>query len=128
MASPQLANGFVRLANQTYEALAKYRIPGEARQVMDFIIRKTYGWNKSEDVIPLSQFVVGTGLKKATVCRAINKLVHLKLIIKKDNDRGTSYRFNKDFDEWVPLSKKITTKSYPKLYTDIHKGGIKNDN
>lgn len=110
MASPQLENGFVRLANEIYEALAKYRIPGEARQVLDFIIRKTYGWNKSEDVIPLSQFVNGTGLKKATVCRAINKLVHLNLIIKKDNAKGTSYKFNKNFEAWTPLTKKITKK------------------
>ena len=110
MASPQLKNGFVRMANEIYENLARYRIPGEARQVMDFIIRKTYGWNKVEDVIPLSQFVAGTGLKKATVCRAINKLIHLNLIIKKDNDRGTSYRFNKNFETWTPLTKKITQK------------------
>lgn len=118
MASPQLQHGYVRLANAIYDQLAKYRIPGEARQVMDFIIRKTYGWSKTEDVIPLSQFVAGTGLKKATVCRAINKLVHLNLIIKKDNVRGTSYKFNKDFESWTPLSKKITTKSYTAISTE----------
>ena len=132
MASPQLKNGFVRLANEIYEALAKFRIPGEARQVLDFIIRKTYGWNKKEDVIPLSQFVAGTGMKKSNVCRAINHLIHLNLIIKNDNARGTSYRFNKNFDEWKPLSKTITkevihTPSTPALSKTITPI-IKNDN
>lgn len=110
MASPQLKNGYVRLATEIYDALARYRIPGEARQVLDFIIRKTYGWNKKEDVIALSQFEIGTGLKRPTVCRAINQLIHLNLIIKKDNSLSHSYRFNKDFNTWTPLSKKITKK------------------
>ena len=132
MASPQLKNGFVRLANEIYDALAKYRISGEARQVMDFIIRKTYGWNKKEDVIALSQFMIGTGLKRPTVCRAINQLVHLNLIIKKDNGLSHSYRFNKDFSTWTPLSKKITkkvihTESTAPLSKKIM-GSIKKDN
>lgn len=110
MASPQLQNGFVRLANEIYEALARYRIPGEARQVLDFILRKTYGWNKVDDLISLSQFATATGMKRSGVCRAINKLVHLNLIIKKDTSKGTLYRFNKDFDTWTQLTKKITTK------------------
>lgn len=118
MASPQLKNGYVRLANEIYEALARFRIQGEARQILDFIIRKTYGWNKKEDVIPLSQFVLGTGMKKSNVCRAINHLIHLNLIIKSDNARGTAYRFNKDFEEWKPLSKTITKKVINTQSTD----------
>ena len=30
------------------------------------------------------------------------------MVIKSDNGDTTRYRFNKDFDSWVPLSKKIT--------------------
>lgn len=118
MASPQLQNGYVRIATEIYDALARYRIPGEARQVLDFIIRKTYGWNKTEDMIALSQFMAGTGLKKPTVCRAINKLIHLNLIIKKDNASGSIYKFNKDFSSWTPLSKKITEKDMHKVSTE----------
>lgn len=110
MASPQLEKGFVRLASEIYDALARYRIPGEARQALDFILRKTYGWNKKEDVISLSQFVLATNLKRPIVCRALNKLIHLNLIIKKDTPHGNLYRFNKDFESWTPLTKKITTK------------------
>lgn len=117
MPSPQLKNGYVRLANEIYEALARYRIPGEARQVLDFIIRKTYGWNKKEDVIALSQFEIGTGLKRPTVCRAINQLIHLNLIIKKDNGLSHSYSLNKDFGSWTPLSKKITKKDMHSMST-----------
>lgn len=108
MANPQLENGYVKIATEIMEAFARYRIPGEARQVLDFILRKTYGWNKKEDEISLAQFIVGTGLKKPTVCRSIHKLIHLNLIIKKDNGKKVIYRFNKDFSTWKILSKKIT--------------------
>jgi len=38
MASPQLENGYTRIANELMEALARIRIPGEARQVKESLI------------------------------------------------------------------------------------------
>jgi phage replication O-like protein O len=108
MANPQKENGHIQIATQIYEAFCKIRISGEARQVLDFIIRKTYGFHKKEDKIALSQFCLGTGLRKPTVCKALNKLKNMKLIIQIDNDDINIYRFNKDFDTWEALPKKIT--------------------
>ena len=65
MRSPQLENGHTRLANEIMEALCRFRIPGVERQVLDAIIRKTYGWHKKKDAISLSQFVEMTGVTKA---------------------------------------------------------------
>ena len=115
MANPQAENGHVDIANEIMDHLAKIRIPGEARQVLDFILRKTYGWHKKEDRISLSQFVDGTGLNKPHICNAIQKLLYMRLITKKGNDTITEkgndwtiYEFQKDFDEWLPLPKKVT--------------------
>ena len=112
MRSPQAENGHTDIANEIMDALAKIRISGEARQVLDFIIRKTYGWHHKWDRIALSQFLNGTGLKKNTVCRAINKLKSMNLIVtKKENDNITSYCFNKHYNAWKSLPKKrIVTK------------------
>ena len=108
MSNPQKENGFTAIANEIMEALARIRISGEARQILDFILRKTYGFNKKEDAISLSQFVLGTGLTKPTISRAIKKLMSMKLIDKKDNDIAYRYKFNKDYSSWKPLTKKIT--------------------
>lgn len=108
MANPQTENGFIKVATDIYEAFARIRISGEARQILDFIIRKTYGYNKKEDAISLSQFLLGTGLKKNTTIRALAKLRVLNLITQKENDIANIYRFNKDFDTWKPLPKKRT--------------------
>ncbi len=121
--SPQIENGHTDIANEIMEALAKIRIPGEARQVMDFIIRKTYGWHKKEDRIPLSQFVSGTGLTKITICKALKKLISMNLIItQKGNDYITSYCFNKHYNTWKPLPKKVTL---PKKVKGITQKGNK---
>lgn len=108
MANPQCENGFTKLANELLEALARIRIPGEARQVLDVILRKTYGFSKKEDVISLSQFCSSTGIKKPNVIRVLKQLQTMNLIIKNDNANPQIYKFNKDYSGWRPLSKKIT--------------------
>lgn len=126
MASPQIENGYTAIANDIMDALCHIRIPGEARQVLDSILRKTYGWHKKEDGIPLSQFVEMTGINRPNICRSINMLVDMNIIIKKDNgiikkdnELWTTYSFQKDFEKWKPLSKKITLSK--KIMTVIEK-------
>ncbi len=96
------------LANDIVEALARIRLSGEEMQCLWVIIRKTYGWHKKEDKISLSQFSNMTGLKRPAAVRALNHLCQKFIIIKKDNVGIISYCFQKDFDKWQPLSKKIT--------------------
>jgi len=109
MASPQRENGHVDIANEIMEALAGIRISGEEWQCLCVILRKTYGWHKKEDWISLSQFNLLTKLKKPNILRALKKLSLKKVvIIKNDNRYKPKYKFNKNYDQWKPLSKKIT--------------------
>lgn len=110
MSDVQLENGYCRIANKIMDKLCKIRVPGETMQCLIVIIRKTYGFNKKQDCISLSQFEKYTGLKRPNICRALNKLKSMNLIsiIKKDN--GNIYKFNKHYELWLPLSKKITNK------------------
>jgi len=122
MANPQIENGHVDIANEIIEALAKIRISGEEMQCLWVIFRKTYGWHKKEDIIALSQFCEYTRMKKSNICRSLSKLLSKKIIAIIKNDNGiTTYRFNKDYDSWKPLSKKITL-------SKVIKGGLKKDN
>lgn len=96
MANPQKENGYTPIANEIMDKLAKSPIRSEVRRVIDFILRKTYGFNKKADIISLSQFVEGTEMKKSCVCRALKEGVANKLILKGEN----GYSFNKNTDEW----------------------------
>lgn len=108
MANPQRENGYTAIANEILEALGHIRIPGEARQVLDVIIRKTWGYQKKQDRIAISQLCAGTGLKKQTVHKAIGKLRAMNLVTQKGDDKGNILGFQKDFEKWVPLPKKVT--------------------
>jgi phage replication O-like protein O len=133
MASPQVENGTTNIANELMEALCKIRIPGEARQVLDVIFRKTYGWHKTWDTIPLSQFVEMTGIVKPHILRAIKTLLDMNIIVTEKGyitEKGngvlpkkvtfvTSYCIQKNYELWKALPKKVTVtkkgnKSLPK--------------
>jgi len=127
MASPQKENGFTPIANEIMEAFCRTRIPGETRQVLDVILRKTYGWNKKEDPISLTQFVEMTGLHKSHICRALNALIDMNIITKlgnakslftkSGNDTTVTYSFQKDFEKWAMLPKKVTLPNTVKYIT-----------
>ncbi|HBF42323.1 MAG TPA: hypothetical protein DDW42_01595 [Desulfobacteraceae bacterium] len=107
-ASPQCEDGFIMIAMELFDALIAIRIPGEQRQVLDFIIRKTYGFKKKADAIPLSQFVTATGIQKAHIHRAIRGLISRQIIYsaKRGTFDATIYRINKDYTKWIKVPKK----------------------
>jgi phage replication O-like protein O len=111
MASPQKENGYTPIANEIMEALCRTRIPGEDRQVLDAILRKTYGWSKCEDHISMGQIANLTGLKRQNVGRSIKALRSRNIItvIKNDDSYLNLLKFNKDHESWVS-SKMITPK------------------
>jgi len=118
---PQVENGYTRIADEFLEALARYRLAGEQMQCFLFILRKTWGFNKKQDEIPLSQFTAGTSLKKPHVCRALKELQKKRLIvINNGNKKAKSYRINKHYSKWKTLSKKITL---PKMVMTVTNNG-----
>lgn len=108
MASPQKENGYTPIANEIMEALARIRINGEAMQVLLVILRKTYGFQKKEDAISLSQFTELTGLKRQTVYKGVQKLLRLKIVTQKGSTFTKKYCFIKDYSLWKPEPKKVT--------------------
>ena len=102
MASPQLENGFTRIAHEILEHLCWPGINGSELRLIIFVIRKTYGYGKKQDKISLSQFQKGLLIKRANVCRSIRSLVAKRILHKTNN----IYKFNKNWEEWV-VAKRI---------------------
>jgi phage replication O-like protein O len=89
-------------------------LPGRERQCLDFIIRRTYGWQKKEAEIPIKDFVSATGIGKTHVSSALKSLRRKRLIVTKNGNTeiktgknsGRSiltYSFNKYFEQWAGL-------------------------
>jgi len=110
MANPQLENGYIRIATELMDALMKIRINGEARQMFDAILRKTYGFNKKEDQISAGQFTELTGLTKRAIQRAREKLLKMNLIGITNNGytKCLTYSINKNYKSWRGEPKKVT--------------------
>ena len=106
MAKPQLEDGYIRIATEIYEAMARIRIPGETRQVVDVVIRKTYGFHKKADRIPLSQFCEATGQSRGHVARSLNRAVEMNILIRSRDTIPTTFSLNKNHESWNPVPKK----------------------
>jgi phage replication O-like protein O len=105
VSSPQL-EGYIRITNELFDALVRTRLSGEERQIFDCILRKTFGFNKPTDAIPLSQFEAATGLDRGNICRSIKKLKKKRFIsVKSDTGKTTTYGINKIYSQWSPVSK-----------------------
>ena len=102
MASPQKENGFTPIANELLDALARTRIPGEARQLLDVIIRQTYGWQRKTVQITYKRFSEFTGLQNGHIYRGIRSLVDHQII----EISGEGYGVQKNYDRWLSYSKR----------------------
>ncbi len=107
---PQLENGYTKIANEILDNLCRTRIRGEYRQMLDFIIRKTYGFNKKRDSISTTQIVEGTGLTKSSVHKARKWLKDMKIIsiAQEGYTSFVTYSINKRYKEWRVYPKKGT--------------------
>jgi phage replication O-like protein O len=59
--------------------------------ILMFICRKTFGWQKEEDRISLTQLQNGTGLSRQGVLTAIDSLLYANMIFKKKSSKGNIY-------------------------------------
>lgn len=121
MANPQKEDGFTPIANEIVEAFARTSISGHEWRVLWIILRQTYGWQRKEDPISLSQIAKRTGISVPCVCRAVRKLLAKGIVATDQNDSSgiTTYRLIKNYEKWHLLTKKsvpphlLTKKSVP---------------
>ena len=122
MASPQVENGHIDIANTIADRLCSYRLSGQEWQIIWAILRKTWGWlldpnqkngsKKKMDRISLSQFEEMTGIDRRKCHSILNKLAEKQVIKKTITQRGDriviTYGFQKNFDLWKVSPKKVT--------------------
>ena len=104
MVSPQIENGYTRIANELLEALCKINLSAYESRILWTLIRKTYGFQKKTDRISLSQFSKETGLDRRHAHRALRNLEMRKVIVTYRGDkRRPTYCFQKDYVKWKGL-------------------------
>ena len=122
MANPQTEDGYLRIANEIAEELARLHLSGNQWRLLWVVLRQSYGWNQKEARISMTQFCQKTGLDRRNAARELKSLIDRKIVVKNDNSFIATYRFQKDFSQWKPLSKKT-----PSVKID-NKTVVENDN
>lgn len=109
--NPQLEDGYLKIVLSIAETLARTQLSGYESRVLWLLWRKTYGWSKKSDRIPLCQFVDGTGINKRHVINTLSRLVKRGIIYKDGTEirtrKSATYEFNKHFKEWKEVPKSV---------------------
>lgn len=109
MANPQKEDGYTPIANEIMDALVATDLSGQDFKITLLIIRKTYGYNKCEDAVSLSQMEEATGMGRIRCSQVVNRLQLMKILTVTENINGIGkkYKLNKDFEKWGTVKKNI---------------------
>ncbi len=83
-------------------------------RVLMTVLRLTYGWHKKEDSITNKRITELTGLNKAHASRAVSELIARNMVTK----AGNKLAFNKDYQGWTELPKRVTVTNRGNAVTD----------
>jgi phage replication O-like protein O len=119
--APQLENGFLRVALEIEDALLLKIDTFRHEKVVRAIIRKTYGYNKKEDDITISQIAEMVGIHRNHVGKALRELEEMRVINPVRAGRyGLILGLNKRHHEWKRLEKNAEA-SKPNQLTEATK-------
>lgn len=120
MASPQIEDGYTKIANEIVEQLAKIQLSGYESRYLWVLWRKTYGWGKAEDTISNSQFTEATGLSRQHIWHTEQRLLKRKIVAK----NGYKLSFNKNYEEWLSVAdfRNIVAKNGNTAKKQVNKG------
>lgn len=101
MANPQPENGHTRINHETMDKLLSLPLSLRELKVIFFVLRKTWGWGKKEDLISLTQMAEATHIARSDVSRAINALIAKRVLkVERKSGRISRMSFNKDYESW----------------------------
>ncbi|ELU16560.1 hypothetical protein CAPTEDRAFT_203755 [Capitella teleta] len=113
-------DGHTRIAHGLLEELMqvkKYKLSGREYAVLMVVLRKTYGYMKTEDWIALSQFELMTGIEKSNCRKVILSLVDRKILNRSVNGNDQKLSININVSEWLlesPSKQAAATKKQAK--------------
>lgn len=127
MASPQIENGYTKIANDLLAALAGAKMTGSEFMIALVVITKTYGWNKIKDSISLTQFQEISKMDRKSCARTIKTLVARRVLgsVKGDTSKSSIYWIQKDYDLWITSGVEATNPSVKEATRTSGKRGKK---
>lgn len=106
-----IESGYSRISNAYLEHIAQLDVSSGALRMILLIIRKTFGFQKSRDLIANTVFEKECSLSASTVKDSINTLLERNVITVQKSGRFKLIGLNKNVSEWVLSQKKKEAES-----------------
>lgn len=103
--SPSLEDGYLRIANELFDAILRFGFTHRQQSVLLAIIRKTYGYGKKRDDMSAAQLGELCGIARNHVTEALKDLEAMRVIEKWDGQYGCVIGINKRHKEWLPADR-----------------------
>ena len=125
-----MSEGFIPIPNSIFD---KYlgELTSSEFSVLMAIIRKTWGWNKTEDRISVSQISSMTNYSKPTIIKSLSSLEKIGIIsTKKRHNRTTKIKLMLGKEFLPQVVKKFNTQQYnnntykPRHQDNVVLGGL----
>ena len=103
--SPQLEDGYVRIANEYLEALMLHNYPASLIRFVLAVVRETWGWGKKKRAVPIRRFAELLGVSETRVYQLRADATRHNLVT--IEERGTSdaiYQVQKLYMDWLDYS------------------------
>lgn len=97
MASPQLKNGFIGIANDIWDEIISRKFTERQQKILKLILRLSYGCQKKVAIIPQLNHFELCGVRIQDAKKEITYLEQCKVI---QWDQMQTYALNKNYDEW----------------------------
>lgn len=95
-------DGYGKVANLLFEALAYSKLNGKQVSICLFIIRRTYCWNKKEDEISLRDFATACDTSESYISKQLKQLIEWNVISRTNYQPGKvpTYSINTRVAQW----------------------------
>lgn len=102
MASPQVEDGFTKIANEILEQSARVGLNGTQFRILLIVWRYTYGFGRKSHEFAINFLAEATKSHRNQIQREVTVLVKLDIlrIVSKGNNRTKILSFNKDYESW----------------------------
>lgn len=103
MASPQIENGFTRIANELMEALYRTDLSGTRLRLMLYVMRESYGYRRTSATFTYGEIASAIGIKRQHAVRDMTWLVEHNYLGKNkaEGDQSSSeWSIQKDYMQW----------------------------
>jgi phage replication O-like protein O len=112
---PATNSDYFKMPNELSDALCTAELSGREFQVLNAIIRNTYGWQKpgGECELSVAKIMEITGIEGRTyVSHVVQQLEQKKAIIAKhEHGKMTTYRVNTNLSEWSSIQTSLIDKT-----------------